>query len=197
LIDILGRREVEMTMSDSGYNARKAGQVAAFFAMNEGHPINVVKLIKLIYLADRAFMNSYDEPMLMDRFVSMRHGPVNSRTYECLNEGAEGWDEFIADRENHTVWLTNAAVTEDDLDELSEADLDTLKDTWKALGHFNQWELVKYTHDNCPEWEDPEGSSSPIPYARIFKFLGKARPYDLEKEVMESKRIAFILSPMK
>jgi uncharacterized phage-associated protein len=183
-----------MIRSNFGYNPRKAGQVAAFFAMSEGGLINVVKLVKLIFLADRAFMGKYDEPMLMDRFVSMRLGPVDSRTYECVNQGEQGWDEFISDRADHKVGLASNAVTIESLDELSEADTEVLGEIWKQFGHLDQWQLVKYTHDNCPEWEDPGESSSPIPYARIFKFLGKARPNELEKNVNESKRIAAILS---
>lgn len=177
-----------------GYNPRKAGQVAAFFAIKEGGLINVVKLIKLIYLADRSFMAAYDEPMLMDRFVSMRHGPVDSRTYECVNEGAEGWDEFISGRADHKVGLVRGDLCVDLLDELSEADVEVLKEVWANFGRLDQWELVKYTHDNCPEWEDPEGSSVLIPYARVFKFLGKAHPRALEQKIVENKRIAAVLS---
>jgi uncharacterized phage-associated protein len=183
-----------MTQSNFGYNPRKAGQVAAFFAMRQGGLIHVVKLMKLIYLADRTFMGDYDEPMLMDRFVSMRHGPVDSRTYECVNEGAEGWDEFISDRADHKVGLADNVLSVESLNELSEADLEVLNRTWNQFGHMDQWALVKYTHDNCPEWEDPDGSSSPIPYTRIFKFLKKARPKELEERIMESELIAAILS---
>lgn len=186
-----------MTQSNFGYNPRKAGQVAAFFTMREGGLINVVKLIKLIYLADRAFMGNYDEPMLMDRFVSMRLGPVDSRTYECVNEGADGWDEFISGRADHKVGLANNALSVDALDELSDADLEVLTQTWDRFGHMDRWALVKYTHDNCPEWEDPDGSSLPIPYTRVFKFLSKARPEELERGIMESKRIAAVLSKIR
>jgi uncharacterized phage-associated protein len=183
-----------MIHSNFGYNPRKAGQVAAFFALRQGGLINVVKLIKLIYLADRAFMDEYDEPMLMDRFVSMRLGPVDSRTYECVNEGAEGWDEFISDRADHKVGLVSGTLSVESLDELSDADIEVLATTWNKFGDMDQWALVKYTHDNCPEWEDPDGSSNPIPYARIFKFLGKSRPKELERGIIESKRIASVLS---
>jgi uncharacterized phage-associated protein len=185
---------VGCVISDFDFNPCKAGQVAAFFVSKEGGLLNVVKLIKLIYLANRAFMAAYDEPMFMDRFVSMPLGPVNSRTYECVNAGAQGWDEFISDKANHDVGLARDVSSESDLDELSEADLEVLADTWKKFGHMDQWQLVKYTHDSCPEWEDPYGSSSPIPYARIFKFLGKERPNRLDEKIIENRRIAAVLA---
>jgi hypothetical protein len=39
---------------------------------------------------------------------------------------------------------------------------------------MNQWQLVDYTHDrkNVPEWEDPNGSSNPIPLERIMTLRG-------------------------
>jgi len=55
-------------------------------------------------------------------------------------------------------------ITPDSLDELSDADLEVLGETWMQFGHLDQWQLEKHTHDNCPEWEDPDGSQfrSPI-----------------------------------
>ncbi len=132
-------------------------------------------------------MAAYEEPMLMDRFVSMPQGPVSSTTYECVCTGADGWDAFVSDRAGHCVELAKADISVEDLDELSESDVETLELTWNEFGRMNQWELVKYTHDNCPEWEDPEGSSVTIPYSRIFKFLSKENPVGLEKKILERR----------
>ena len=52
-----------------GYDVRKAAQVAAFFAIKAGGKINKLRLVKLIYLADRQFMIRYDEPMLQRRRI--------------------------------------------------------------------------------------------------------------------------------
>ena len=37
----------------AGYDVKKAAQVAAFFAIEAGGKINILKLTKLMYLADR------------------------------------------------------------------------------------------------------------------------------------------------
>ena len=50
-----------------GYNVRKAAQVVAFFAIRQGGRINVLKLSKLVYLSDRAFVEKYDVPILYDK----------------------------------------------------------------------------------------------------------------------------------
>lgn len=158
------------------YNARKAAQVAAFFAKAEGGQINILKLVKLIYLADRLAMETFEAPILVDEFVSMPHGPVNSLTLNQINgtaEDCEVWNEFITDRDKHDVGLKSADLKIYDLDEISAAEMKILQLTWDRFGKMNGFELVKYTHENCPEWEDPHGSSYPIPMERIFKFLGK------------------------
>lgn len=163
-------------MTPAWYNARKAAQVAAFFVKAQGGKINVLKLVKLIYLADRLAMDTFEAPILNDQFVSMDHGPVNSITLNQINglsEDRSDWDAFITDREDHFVGLRNAALTEYELDELSAAELKVLKIIWEKYGSMSQFEVRDFTHKHCPEWEDPHGSSSPIPIERIFKFLGK------------------------
>jgi len=88
------------------FAARKVGQMAAYFADRQGGKINILKLMKLLYLADRESMARHDEPISFDRFVSMDQGPVLSRTYDLINGSypqriAADWDEWISDRENH------------------------------------------------------------------------------------------------
>jgi uncharacterized phage-associated protein len=160
--------------------------VAAYFAKRSGGRINVLKLTKLIYLADRQFMESYDLPMLWDKLVSMPHGPVNSVTLNFVNgllgDNAD-WDAFIADRENHLVGLANPDISLDELDELSRAESNVLAATWDKFGAMAPWQLRNYTHEHCPEWEDPDGSSAPIPYDRVLKYLGKEHAADTAQEI--------------
>jgi len=173
-------------MTIPGYKVRKAAQVAAFFANKSGGTINVLKLAKLLYLADREFLNRHDMPILFDKLVSMPHGPVTSMTYSyvCGNdEDRDGWSEFVDDRAGYQLGLAKAGITVDDLDELSDAEIDVLEATWKQFGGMLPFELRDYTHSHCPEWEDPNGSSNPIPYQRVLKFLGKAHSLEIEGEI--------------
>ncbi|MBM3564937.1 MAG: DUF4065 domain-containing protein [Alphaproteobacteria bacterium] len=158
------------------FKVRKAAQVAAYFALAEGGSINVLKLVKLIYLADRKFMELYDSPILNDKLVSMDHGPVNSVTFDYIN-GCENkrteWDAYIKDREGHIVILSDAKISVADLDELSRAELKVLEEVWSQFKGWDGFQVRDYTHKYCLEWENPNGSSAPIPYERVFKFLGK------------------------
>lgn len=170
----------------SGYKTRKAAQVAAFFALREGGSINVLKLAKLLYLADREHLQRFDMPILFDQFVSMDHGPVTSTTLDYVNgyqEDRTNWDTFITDRSGYSVGVASPDLTPADLDELSDAELDTLYTIWDRFGRLSRYDLRDWTHANCGEWEDPAGSSMPIPYERVLKFLGKEHHAAIAEEI--------------
>ena len=150
------------------FNEKKAAQAAAYLLFRAGKPLSVLKLTKLLYLAERRSFEKFGEPMIGDNPVSMPHGPVLSTTYDHMNGALRsiegGWESWIADREGHLVDLRNrqAVKLPDALLELSDADLEVLAETWDRFGAMDQWALREWTHANCPEWRDPQGSSSPI-----------------------------------
>jgi uncharacterized phage-associated protein len=169
-----------------GFKVRKAAQVVAYFAIAEGGAINVLKLTKLVYLAEREFVRRYDALMLNDRLVSMPHGPVNSMTYNyidgCEDQRAD-WDRFVSDRANHDVAVADPALSVHDLDELSEAELGVLGDVYAQFRAYSGFQLRDYTHQHCPEWEDPQGSSAPIPLERLLKFLNKPKAAEIARAI--------------
>lgn len=176
-----------------GYNVRKAAQIVAFFALKEERDISVLKLAKLMYLANRKFLEDYDLPILFDKTVSMPHGPVLSNTKNYVDgyePGGESWAEFVASREGNTVGVTNEDVAVENFDELSRADLKVLNKTWDEFGHMSEFDLRTYTHDHCLEWEDPNGSSVRIPYERILKVLGKKNVDEITKQIDSLQHIS-------
>ncbi|MBI1495219.1 Panacea domain-containing protein [Halocynthiibacter styelae] len=160
------------------YNPRKAAQTIAYFAMREGGSINVLKAVKLVYLADRESLKLRGHTIQDEPRFSLPHGPVNSTTLDYLNgayrEGREDWQAFLSDRANHGVALSNAGLDVTDLDELSHRDIEILTDLWARLGAMNHFDLVDWTHDpeNVPEWQDPNGSHSRIPLGRMMEAVG-------------------------
>ena len=160
------------------FNEKKAAQAAAYFLFRSGKPLSVLKLMKLMYLAERRSFAKFGEPMMGDLLVSMDHGPVLSRTYNHMNGNRhsveKGWEHWIADRAGHDLALRHPKALrspEKDLDQLSDADLSVLEDVWKKFGRMNQWKLRDYTHEHCPEWKDPEGSMIPMEPEEFFAAL--------------------------
>ncbi len=174
-----------------GYKERKAAQVAAFFALKSGGTINVLKLTKLLYLSERESMSSFDEPMFYDRLVSMDFGPVTSITLNLINKNIENkhWSTFLGQRVDMDIEVTrDLDLTK--LDDLSRADLLILNNLWNKFGHFDRFELAKWTHDNCPEWRNPNGSSLPIEHNYVFKFLGKENAEELAHDVSAYRKVS-------
>lgn len=155
--------------------------------------MHLLKLMKLMYLAERLSLKRYGDPITGDEFYSMQNGPVLSMTLNFLNGVAksrnDGWDSWIADCAAHKVDLRHKHKVknlEDELLALSETDLECLSEVWKSFGHMTKDEIVEYTHsDACPEWEDPGFSSRRIPTARVLKVLG----YSPEQVNVLNKRL--------
>lgn len=167
------------------YNPRKAAQTIAYFAIKNGRePLNVLKAIKLVYLADRESIRRFGFPIQDEVRVSMPHGPVNSSTLNYAsgfkNPNNCGWSDFLRDRENYELSLAHDGVCVNSLDELSDAELSVLDAVWAQFGAMNQWQLRDWTHDpkNVPEWEDPGESSEPIPLVRMMRAVGVEAPED-------------------
>lgn len=184
------------------FNEQKAAQIAAWFLGQAGGAMPHLKLMKLMYLADRQAMARCGFSMTGDRFVSMPHGPVLSNTLSHINDEAtsspDGWDSWISDKANHEVALVRNAEPEA-LDLLSAADLDVLSSTWEQFGHYDKYKLRDYTHDpeNCPEWRDPNGSSLTIHYRAVFAALGhdRAAAIEMAQGIAAQQRIARELYP--
>jgi len=69
------------------FNERKATQVAAQFLRLRGGRMSYMKLIKLMYLADREALLRWGRPISTDRYVSMDKGPVLSRVLDLATDG--------------------------------------------------------------------------------------------------------------
>jgi uncharacterized phage-associated protein len=158
------------------FSQDRVTQMAAYLLTKNGGRMAYIKLMKLLYLAERQAMKKWGESISGDHFVSMPHGPVLSQTYDLIKGHSNGagcglWQQWIKDERNYEVALSNT-IELDDLDELSPTELNILDATYNQYGHMSRFEIVDYTHDNCPEWQDPKGSSYPIKPQSIYRAMG-------------------------
>lgn len=181
------------------YDPRKAAQTIAFFAMKEGGAINVLKVVKLVYLADRESVRLRGHPIQDEGRVSMPHGPVNSLTLDYLNgfyRDDGGWSQFLRDRADNDVGLASVEVTTDSLDELSEREIGILEKVWEEFGHMDRFDLAEWTHNNIAEWEDPNGSSRQIPLDRMMAAVGLDKPIERARELESLNRATSFLASL-
>ena len=183
------------------FTGEKVAQMAAYFMDKEAKPqMAILKLVKLLYLADRESIDKHDEPISFDYMVSMEHGPVLSRTLDLINgfvkdANADQWDAWISAREAHNVALKKSA-SRDRLDHLSDADIEVLAAVWDKFGHMDKWEIRNYTHEHLDEWSDPEGSSMPISEIELLLALGRSEDEanEIAQAICEQRQLDRVIS---
>lgn len=173
--------------SSSGFNERKAAQLAAFLLTRAKGEMYVLKLMKLLYIVDREAFKELGHPVTYDCYVSMDNGPVLSRTYNLMNgmewDCAGYWTAMISDREDNKLRVSDDCEVASDA--LSKAELAIADRVFEEFGRIPRFDLARMTH-SFPEWQDPQGSSLPIPYESILQAVG----YDNEEIADITSRLA-------
>jgi uncharacterized phage-associated protein len=174
------------------FNERKAAQAAAFLLRLNRGSMPYLKLIKLLYLADREALVRTGLPITGDRYVSMDRGPVVSRIYALIYEPTaerdSPWFEYVTKPKNFAV---SAVKNRNDIDELSPYETDLLESVFNGFGKLDPFALADLTHKICPEWRDPQGSSLPIEPVEIMKAQG-ATPEEIQHAERESMDLFLI-----
>ena len=161
---MLVESEVEWTMRYSVsfvFNEKKAAQAAAcLIELNSGR-MNYMKLIKLLYLADRRFILEWGNSITTDSYVSMDNGPVISRIYDLIKNGRVDNGSFWSScfrTDDYEIVLQKHPGN----DYLSPMEMEVLADVNTRFSGCSEWDLVDYCHKHLPEWQDPHGSSIQI-----------------------------------
>lgn len=182
------------------FSEQKVAQMAAYFLQRRGGRMAYIKLMKLLYLADRESMDRYSAPMSHDSHVSMPQGPVLSATLNLITGQIQSpiWRSWVSSEAQFEVSLNRELNDLEVLDELSDADLEIMDHVWEQFGQMKRWELVDYTHDHLPEWVDPGRSSTPINPRAVFRALGKDEQQAelLARELFERKSLGRAVSEL-
>ncbi len=154
------------------FDEAKATQAAAFFLQLRGGQMHYIKLIKLLYLADREALLRWGVPISTDCYVSMDNGPVLSRVLNLITEDRTKpvWSQYIsAPLGEYEVQLLKAPS----MDCLSRAEENLIREIFEQYGHRYRWDLIDNVMHKLPEWRDPNHSSIPIHLRDILKAGGE------------------------
>lgn len=156
----------------SGFKSRKAAQAAAYFASREGAAIEKMKLIKLLYLAEREFVGRHEFPMFYDESYSLKDGPILSSALNGINGKLDPkvWGDYLTKHDNKNV-SANSRYERDDLDEISIAEFAVLEATYASFGHMSAAQIRNYTHKNCSEYTEVVTGRMPILLFDILRAL--------------------------
>jgi uncharacterized phage-associated protein len=160
----------------------KATEAAAFLLGKGGDQLEIKRLMKLLYLAERKSLEEYGDLLIGDTPCSFEQGPMLSHCYDMAKPNGPSaiWNAWISRRGMMVVLHSSEPFKY-----LSRADLDVLEETWAEFGGMSPNELTDYTHENCPEWTDPGKSSLPIEYWEFAAAVG----YDEEAADIIGKKI--------
>ena len=172
---------MKIPLRQDRFNENKATEAAAYVTEKLGGRINTMKLIKLLYLADRAALSRMGSRLTTDHHVSMKHGPVCSRIYSLISkdlldpasdqESMPPFQRAFKLADQHHIELREGGKPQ--ASELSKAEREILDAVIESHGHRTQWALRDLTH-KFPEWRKPDGSrgSTPIAPVEILRAQG-------------------------
>ena len=165
------------------FDLTKTVQVLGYLL--KGGPVDKVKLMKLVYLADRAHFIAHGTAITGDRLCAMDFGPVPSHTLDAVSGNLQPSQVFRHLHVNDNKVELRAAPGED---LLSEEEKQTLDQILAEHGCKGTWRLVRETH-RLPEYVEAyvEGSSKTIPFERIAKFSGNPARFRHERAVVSQE----------
>ncbi len=145
-------------------------QVAGVILRDRG-PMDRLRLLKLLYIADREALQERGVPIIGGLLVAMDHGPLHSEVYDLI-KGAHvneaDWSAYIISQ-GHMMTLKNDPGRLD----LSPFEIDKLNAVTAHYQDVDIWKLSELTHD-FEEWKDAfvKGTSRPISAKRLLQEVG-------------------------
>ena len=126
--------------------------------------------------------------MLFDEFYSLPHGPICSSTLNGIDGiiHEEIWSEFLA-RNGH-IAVAVRKFLRDDLDELSDAEIEMAESIWKQFGHKTAFPATQLFPRNCPEYTEVEKGRIPMSYRDILEAMGDPDAEEVDREIAQFRR---------
>jgi uncharacterized phage-associated protein len=158
--------------------------VAALLHFHASREMSYLRMLKLLYLADRESLQETSRPITGDRVVAMEHGPVLSSVYDLIKGEHTGWplwSQFLG-KKGYRIELLHDPGN----GALSKYELGKLRELTERYAEKNEWDMVEIVHE-LPEWKknDPGKSSKPIPFDDLLDAIG--RTADREAIVQDAK----------
>lgn len=149
----------------NNFKYKKSVQALNFFASLGGGKIQTLKVLKLLWLADRLHLRKYGRTITGDNYFALPHGPVATQTKDLIERNPDylGQEEidycnkYLSKKKDHHI-ISKGEV---DIKVLSRTDLDILRKIQELYGKMDQYKLRDFSHQ-FPEWvrfEDQLGDS--------------------------------------
>jgi len=173
------------------FRIEKAIQAASVLLSCESHEwMDYLRLLKLLYIADRESVQETGQPIIGSKLVAMRNGPLHSRIYDLVKGEDVGeceWGRYF-----RTVGYEIQEIRHPGVAVLSRYEVRKLKEVHDRYKSVDTWALVDETH-TFEEWKSnaPEGNTSrEVPFEDLVKAVGRANDLpDIENEIREAREM--------
>ncbi len=167
----------------------KTIQLMHFFAEKNGGEISDVKLMKLLYFADRLSIETSGYPLSYDDYFSMNRGPVLSGAKRLIDNYSNGQYRSLFEQarsgnspQNFPLKVVSLKKVGSDINDFGNADFDllstqdheVLEKIFSKMGGMDDDAIALHSHDSsvCPEWKWPDGGRLAITIESILQKLG-------------------------
>jgi len=132
----------------------KTLQAAGMFLRLNGGSMTYLRLLKLLYLADRQCLAVEGDTITGDRARAMPKGPVLRTTYNLikrLDSQSPRWHRFIKSGEDFSVFVAEDPGTDD----LCRFEKEIIEQVYHQYRDVHAFDLIDLTHE-FPEWKKYE-----------------------------------------
>jgi uncharacterized phage-associated protein len=174
------------------FSTKKTLQAVAVLLKLDRGRMGYLRLLKLLYIADRENVIRVGRPIVGTRTVAMNSGPLHSEVYNLIkgeHVDAPMWADHIR-KEGYEIEL----LIDPGVSELSAAEVRTLTAVSEKYSSFSEWDVVEVTHD-FPEWiknapEESANTSRTIPFEDVLDAVGLSTEKEaILAEVKEDAKI--------
>ncbi|EGT4019840.1 hypothetical protein QCK_1707 [Clostridioides difficile CD45] len=139
------------------YKVMEIAQHVINYSIEQNAPVTNLKLQKLLYYIQAAFLVEFKEKCFDEEIVHWRHGPV---VYKVYSEYKIYTDEEIKDRqlESSDIIMNtnfNFSVEKIEYDKINflQDDLELIDKVIDSYKNYTPWDMVKKTHEEKP-WKN-------------------------------------------
>ena len=156
------------------FNVDRGIQAAGVLLRSEDGKMESLRLLILLYIADRESLQETGRPITSSTAVAMEHGPLSSEVFDLIKglvTSEARWAEHIR-AHGHSLQL----ISDPGRGKLSKYEIEKLNDVSQRHEHQNTWELVRLVQQFA-EWlknAPVQGQTRPIPTGDIIDAVGRS-----------------------
>jgi len=161
------------TMGTLLFNEEKAVRSAAYFLRRAGGEMDTLKLLNLLYIAERLAWTILERPIFGGKYVVSASGPKIEQAYFLLHDEPipgekHPWHAAVSAPRDYKV----ALIADIGLGELSNDEEGILEAAWEEFGPLSHWELLNRTL-LLPECENALDYGGVLEYKDVLGAVGK------------------------